>query len=75
MLPPWASTIVLVIASPRPTPGIASVSTVLPRKNLVKISPSSASAMPRPVSRTLDHGHVALAPDAARGRGRRRGCT
>ena len=52
MLPPWASTMVLVIASPRPTPGIASVSTVLPRKNLLKILPISASEMPRPVSRT-----------------------
>ena len=65
MLPPWASTIVLVIESPSPTPGIASVEHRAAAEELVEDLAllglgDAATGVADP-----DHGDVAVASDAA----------
>ena len=52
MVPPWRSTMDLVMDSPRPTPGMAAWRAAFVRKKRVKILVVSSVVMPMPVSRT-----------------------
>jgi len=53
--PPWACTIALLIARPRPVPWIDALVAALVRKNLLKRRSCSTSSIPMPVSRTSTH--------------------
>src|SRR5262249_4059621 len=51
IFPPWASMIARLIASPRPTPGVADSRE--PRVNFSKIASRCPSGMPEPLSLTV----------------------